>query len=84
MKILFFFSAWLQIWSILHYFKLIKIPPLYELLVIALIVSTSLYIIKNKFNNLLMLFLNYNYTFISLLYIVNKNYDNITISFKFL
>lgn len=82
MKILFFLSIWLQIWSILYYIKFIKIPPLYELLVIAFIISTSLFIISNGFNNLIIL-LFIIITHLFPLYIVDKKYDNTTIIINF-
>lgn len=82
MKILFFLSIWLQIWSLLYYIKFIKIPPLYELLIIAFIISTSLFIISNGFNNLIIL-LFIIITHLFPLYIVDKKYDNTTIIINF-
>jgi len=78
MKFIFFYSVWLQTWATLHYLKLIKIPPLFELLVIALIVSTGTYLFFNKLNDILVL-LFIVITHLMPLYIVKKNYDNNTI-----
>jgi len=83
MKFIFFYSVWLQLWSILHYLKLIKIPPLYELLVIALIVSTGFHLLFNKLNNILVLIFIF-ITHLFPLYIVQKNYNNNTIIVNFI
>ena len=83
MKLIFFYSVWLQLWSILHYLKLIEIPPLYELLVIALIVSTGFHLLFNKLNNILVLIFIF-ITHLFPLYIVQKNYNNNTIIVNFI
>ena len=83
MKFIFFYSVWLQLWSILYYFKIIKIPPLYELLVIALIVSTGYHLLFNKLENILVL-LFIIITHLFPLYIVQKNYHTTTIITNFI
>ena len=83
MKFIFFYSVWLQLWATLYYLKVIKIPPLYELLVIALIVSTGTYLFFNKLNDILVL-LFIVITHLLPLYIVKKNYDNNTIIINFI
>lgn len=83
MKFIFFYSVWLQTWAILYYLKLIKTPPLYELLVIALIVYTGTYLFFNKFNDILVL-LFIIITHLFPLYIVQKNYHTTTIITNFI
>lgn len=78
MKYIFFYSVWLQLWSVLYYLKLVKVPPLYELLVIAFIVSTGSFLFLNKsYDIFIILFIVI--THLLPLYIVKKNYDNNTI-----
>lgn len=84
MNILYFYSNWLLIWSILYYFKIFSIPPLYHFIIISLIFSIILYF-KYNINNInifiiiiiihiLPLFLiNFNRNMINNPYYLNKD-----------
>ena len=51
MNVLYFYSFWLLIWSILFYLKILSIPPLYHFIIISLIFSIIIYF-KYNINNI--------------------------------
>lgn len=77
MNFLYFYSVWLQLWSILYYFNYIPIPPLYEILIISLIVPIILYFIYQVNDWEIFLFILIPH--ILPLLIVDRRNDNTTI-----
>lgn len=76
MYFLYFISKWLLIWTFLYYFKIINIPPLYELLFLALIIAL---VINKKNLSDWKLFLFILIIHIIPLFIVKRNYETKTL-----
>ena len=76
MYFLYFISNWLLIWSVLYYFKFINIPPLYELLFLALIIALLINF-KNLSDWKIFLFILISH--IIPLFLVQRNYERRTI-----
>lgn len=76
MYFLYFISNWLLIWSFLYYFKIVYIPPLYEVLLLALIVALGINL-KNLGDWKTFLFILIPHAIP--LFIVKRNYERKTI-----
>lgn len=76
MYFLYFISNWLLIWSVLYYFNIVYIPPLYEGLLLALIVALGINL-KNLGDWKTFLFILITHAIP--LFIVKRNYERKTI-----
>lgn len=84
MNVLYFYSFWLLIWSILFYLKILSIPPLYHFIIISIFFSIILYF-KYNINNINILiiiiivhiyplfFINFNKNIINNPYYLNED-----------
>jgi hypothetical protein len=69
---IYFYSFWLFIWSILYYNKIIKYQPLYEILIFALVFSISSMIYFN-IHNINIYILQFIFHFIPIILVNNIN-----------
>ena len=75
---IYFYSFWLFIWSILYYNKIIKYQPLYEILIFALVFSISSMIYFN-IHNINIYILQFIFHFIPIILVNNYNHKYNTI-----